>query len=162
MSRLRRARPVGQKLAAVPRPAPQVPVASPVVLQPLAESPEDCRNPAPPRPRAIADPLAAAEHELSREVSAAAAAAHMFGGSDERAAPAAPAPARGGEGRRRLERVTLLVLAAIAVTQSVFIAWKTDAASFITGGSGTVNVDSRPANAQVAIDGQVGETRRSR
>jgi hypothetical protein len=39
--------------------------------------------------------------------------------------------------------------------QAIFIAWKSDAASFITGGSATVNIDSRPANAQVVVDGQV-------
>jgi hypothetical protein len=82
----------------------------------------------------------------------------MFGGAADTEALPASAPRReeGRSDRRRsLERIALLVLAAIAVAQAIFIAWKSDAASFITGGSATVNIDSRPANAQVVIDGQV-------
>ena len=146
------ARPAIQASAVPVSPSPG---AAPIVLQPFAESPK--LDPAPPA-IALTDSIAAAQHELSREVGAAAAAAHMFGGAaavQEPASPRLAAPDRRIDRRRGFERMTLLVLAAIAVTQSVFIAWKTDAASFITGGSGTMNIDSRPANAQVVIDGQV-------
>jgi hypothetical protein len=154
-------RPVSSRPAAAP---PSEPVAaafrpvSPEVLQPLADSPQLESEPVRPRSAPAADPVAAAQHELSREVAAAAAASHMFGGAaDTATAPSVVRPQEGGRSdrRRNLERIALLVLAAIAIVQSIFIAWKTDAASFITGGTATVNIDSRPANAQVVIDGQV-------
>jgi hypothetical protein len=142
-----------------PQPAPsERPLPAPVVLQPLADSPGPAEPEAlPPGLAPLADRVAAAQHELSREVAAAAAAAHMFGGAAvarETLAPPVAAGSRGGDTRRRLERIALLALAAIAVAQSVFIWWKLDATSFITGGSGTVSIESRPANAQIVVDGQ--------
>jgi PEGA domain-containing protein len=131
---------------------------SPAVLQPLADSPQLSPEPVRVRSARTPDPVAAAQHELSREVAAAAAASHMFGGAADANASASAPPGHGTgrtDRRRTFERIALLVLAAIAVVQSLFIAWKTDAAAFIRGGSATINIDSRPANAQVVIDGQV-------
>jgi hypothetical protein len=138
-------------------PLPQQPDA--MVVQPFADSPEPPTAP-PPRSRVapIADSIAAAQHELSREVAAAAAAAHMFGGVGVVQGPAAAppvVPSRATDRRRRLERIALVALSVIAVAQSVFIWWKVDVASFIAGGNGTVSIESRPAAARVVVDGQL-------
>jgi len=151
--------PPASRPPAAPRVEPPVQIPEPMVLQSIADPPRPTRVEAPaPRPVPPTDRVAAAQHELSREVAAAAAAAHMFGGAavEAEAPPATPAAALPpSDSRRRLERIALLVLAVIAVAQAAFILWKFDTGTFITGGSGTVGIDSRPANAQVVIDGQV-------
>jgi hypothetical protein len=135
----------------------------PVALQSFADSPQEPSRTGLKPSKLSATPtdaMATAQHELSREIAAAEAASHMFGN----AAAGAPAPAAEPDAppsappdtdrRRRIERLALVVLSAIALAQSVFIVWTLDGMSFITGGSGTVSIDSRPAQAQVVVDGK--------
>jgi serine/threonine protein kinase len=130
----------------------------PVVLQSFADSPQEPSRTG-LRPSKLAtvssDPVATAQHELSREIAAAAAASHMFGGTENAPEPDQAAPALPDmDKRRRVERLALVVLSGIALVQAVFILWTLNGIAFITGGSGTVSVDSRPSQAQVVVDGQ--------
>lgn len=137
---------------ATPTPPPPV---TPDVLQPFA----DALQSRPARPRPAVDPVATAQHELSREIAAATAASHMFGVTSEPDEAEAPAVAEVRRFERtlwrRAEHAAVVVLLLVVVAQTAYILWKIDAPSMIRGGAGTVSVESRPAGAQVVIDGQV-------
>jgi hypothetical protein len=56
---------------------------------------------------------------------------------------------------RTAERVALALLLVVALGEAAYIWWNIEAPTFITGGRGTVSVESRPPNVQVVVDGEV-------